>query len=145
MSELELVAIIRRMDTDGNCAITLGEFAEFVRPQVGVKPVSASPARTVSTRYTSPVRVRTTTSLLESPVALSRSLSVERRVPLVSTVVPYSRYWHLDYPVYKYRYLDYPYYRYPYVSPYSYRYPYYSPYVPPRSYWSTALGRYVAV
>jgi Ca2+-binding EF-hand superfamily protein len=166
LSELELVAIIRRMDTDGNCAITLGEFAEFVRPLIGVKPAYASPSRTVTTRYSSPVRVRTSTMLLESPVALSRSLSVERRVPLVSSVLPYSRYWDLGLPEYKYRYLDYPYTRplaysrYPYVAPVSYvapspyRYsayysPYslspYSPYVPARSYYSTALGRYVAV
>ena len=164
LTELELVAIIRRMATDGNCAITLGEFAEFMRPLVGVKLVSVSPVRTVSTRYSSPVRVRTTTTLLESPVALTRSLSVERRVPVVTTVTSSpSRFYDLDYPAYKYRYLADPYWRTPlttsvatrtilpytsYVSPYSYsRYLPYSSYVSPyyRQYWSTGLGRYVAV
>lgn len=147
LSELELVAIIRRMDTDGNCAITLGELSDFLRPLGGVKPVYASPARTVSTKYSSPVRVRTTASLLESPIRLARSFSVERRVPLVTTIAPYpySRLLDIDYPAWKYRYLDYPYYsRY---SPYYYsRYasPLY-PLSPYRSYWSTALGRYVAI
>lgn len=113
-------------------------------PLAGVKPVYASPARTVSTRYSSPVRVRTTASLLESPVRLARSFSVERRVPLVTTVspYPYRPFYDLDYPVWKYRYLDYPYYS-RYVSPYSPVYPYRP--APYRSYWSTALGRYVAV
>lgn len=150
-SELDLVAIIRRMDTNGDCSITLGEFSEFMRPLAGVKPVYSSPARTVSTRYSSPVRVRTTASLLESPVRLNRSLTVERRPALVSTVSPYRyypRYYDLDYPVYRYSYLSYPYYRY--TSPYYYSkyYPYYAPsYVSPyaRSYWSSALGRYVYV
>lgn len=149
LSELELVAIVRRIDTDGSCSLTLREFSEFMAPLAGVKPVFASPARTVSTRYSSPVRVRTTASLLESPVRLARSFSVERRVPLVTTVspYPYSRLVDVDYPLWKYRYLDYPYYSryypsaYRYVSPYSPVYPY----APYRSYWSTALGRYVAV
>lgn len=147
LSELDLVAIIRRIDTNGDCSVTIGEFSEFMRPLVGVKPVASSPARTVSTRYTSPVRVRTTTSLLESPVALSKSFSVERRVPLVTTVSPWRapRYYDLDWPYYRYRYLDYPLYsRYYTPSVYSkYYYPYVSPYT--RSYWSSALGRYVYV
>ena len=134
----------------------MSELSEFMRPLSGVKPTYASPSRTVSTKYSSPVRVRTTASLLDSPVALSRSFTAERRVPLVSSVSPYvhSRYYDLDYPAYKYRYLDYPYYRpslytpslyapSPYL-PYS-RYPslYTSPYA--RTYWSSALGRYVAI
>ena len=151
-SELELVAIVRRIDADGSCTINLREWDDFMRPLGGVKPVYASPARTVSTRYSSPVRVRTTATLLESPVRLSRSFSAERRVPLVTTVVPdvYPRWYDLDYPTWKYRY--YPYYPYspvytrvypsvyyPYVSRYSPLYPY------TRSYWNSALGRYVYV
>lgn len=162
LSELELVAIIRRIDSNGDCSISLREWDEFMRPLGGVKPVYASPARTVSTRYSSPIRVRTTASLLESPVRLARSFSVERRVPLVSTVVPapYSRWYDLDYPAYKYSYLPYSAY-----SPYSPLYPRvypsvypsvyptvyplasrYSPLYPyTRSYWSTGLARYVYV
>ena len=94
LSELELVAIIRRIDSNGDCSVSLREWDEFMRPLGGVKPVYASPARTVSTRYTSPIRVRTTASLLESPVRLARSYSVERRVPLVSTVVPAPYRWY---------------------------------------------------
>ena len=153
ISELELVAIIRRMDTDGNCAINLREFSDFMRPLGGVKPVYASPSRTVTTVYTSPVRVRTTASLLESPIRLSRSFSVERRLPSVSTVYPYpySRLVDLDYPSIKYRYqYDYPMYspsyynRSLYPSVYD-RYVYPSAYAYRGSYYSSALGRYVAV
>jgi Ca2+-binding EF-hand superfamily protein len=159
LSELELVAIIRRIDTDGNCSVTMRELDEFMRPLSGVKPTYASPARTASTKYSSPVRVRTTASLLDSPVALSRSFSVERRVPLVSSVSPYAypTYFDLDYPAYKYRYLDYPY---PYYRPSLYAPSLYGPYLPyspysrynplyrspyDRTYYSPALGRYVAV
>lgn len=141
-SEVELVAIVRRIDTNGDCNINSGELAEFMRPLGGVKPTYASPARTASTRYSSPVRVRTTASLLDSPVAaaLNRSYSVERRSTYVSVSPAYvpspyrvSRYYdpvYYDYPYYKY---GYPYSRY-YTSPY-YRYG--------DSYWSSAMGRYV--
>lgn len=156
-SETELVAIVRRIDTNGDCTISSGEFAEFLRPLGGVKPTYASPARTASTRYSSPVRVRTTTSLLDSPVraSLNRSYSVERRTtyepvsPVNTVYVSPSRYYYdLDYPYY-YRY-GYPYYSkyYPYspyyTSPYYSRYyPSYYPYRYADSYWSSALGRYV--
>ena len=159
-SEVELVAIVRRIDTNGDCTISSGEFAEFLRPLGGVKSVYASPARTASTRYSSPVRVRTSASLLDSPVraTLNRSLSVERRstyVPVspVSTVYvsPYKRYTYdplLDYPYYPYYSKYYPYTYSPsyYRSTY-YTSPYVSPYYPYRryadSYWSPSLGRYV--
>jgi Ca2+-binding EF-hand superfamily protein len=156
-SEVELVAIVRRIDTDGNCTISSGELAEFMRPLGGVKPTYASPARTASTRYSSPVRVRTTTSLLESEVraSINRSMSVERKstyVPVSPLYVSPSRYYDLDYPYYRYGYgydrygVSYPYSKYsPYYSPYVSRY--YPSYYPYRSYadsyWSSALGRYV--
>jgi len=134
-SETELVAIVRRMDTNGDCNISSGELAEFLRPLGGVKAayVSSSPVRSSPVRYSSPVRVRTA-SLIESPVSLNRSLSVERKYSPV--YVSPSRYVY-D-PVY-------PYYRYPYYSkyyPYSPLYPY-SRYYPYGSYWSPTLGRYV--
>ena len=150
-TELDLVAIIRRIDTDGSCTLSLPEFSEFMRPLPGVKPVLSSPPRTRSTKYSSPVRVRTSASLLESPIALARSFSVERRVPAVTYISPSLTRWDLDYPVYKYRYLNYPI-NYSLVRP-TYKYTGYrsqiSPYVTSayggRSYWSTALGRYVAL
>jgi Ca2+-binding EF-hand superfamily protein len=127
-SESELVAIVRRIDTNGDGTINSGEFAEFMRPLGGVKPVYASPVRSSSPmrssspiRASSPVRVKTTT-LLESPVSLNRSLSVERRLYAPLYVSPYRR-WYND-PLY---------------SPY---YPYYSRYYY-GSYWSPTLGRYV--
>ena len=160
-SEVELVAIVRRIDTNGDCSISAGEFAEFLRPLGGVKTVYASPARTASTRYSSPVRVRTTTSLLESPAMarLNRSYSVERRstyVPVspVTTVYtsPYRRtydplYYDLDYP-YTYTSKYYPYSRvYPYtaskyVSPYYATSPYYNSYYPASRYYSPYASSY---
>jgi len=35
-SELELLAIIRRIDTNGNATITFEEFGEFLKPTVPV-------------------------------------------------------------------------------------------------------------
>ena len=43
-SEMELLAIIRRVDTDGDASVDYNEFAEFVRPLV---PVEVSPGRRV--------------------------------------------------------------------------------------------------
>ena len=141
-SETELVAIVRRIDTDGNCTISSGELSEFLRQLAGVKPTYASPARTLSTRYSSPVRVRTTT-LLDSPVSLGRSYSVERR----STYTPVAYTAPLYYSPYRYRYYDSYYYDYPSTYYSRYGYPYSSLYYPYRSYadrfWSSALGRYV--
>jgi hypothetical protein len=125
-----------------------------MRPLAGVKSVYASPTRTGSTRYSSPVKVRNA-SLLESPVsaALNRSLSVERKStylaasPVYVSPYRYSRYYdplYYDYPYYsRYGspYSVYPYSAYPYSAyPYS-RYPYYRD----NTYWSASLGRYVYV
>lgn len=136
-SETELVAIVRRIDTNGDCNVNSGELAEFLRPLGGVKTVyvasspvrASSPIRASPVRYSSPVRVRTTT-LLESPAAsLNRSLSVERKLysPVYLSPYRYSRYYD-DYPYYS-RYAPYTYTR--------YGYPY-------GSYYSPTLGRYVA-
>ena len=138
----------------------------------GTKHTYVSPARTVSTRYSSPQRYRTTTTLVESPtVVTTRSLSAGRRYsysPVVTTtaldysyVSPYrySRYYDsayygvypryytsaYDYPstyVPKYYADDYYYSRYGY--PYSSTYPYYPRYgTYADRYWSSTLGRYV--
>jgi len=142
-SETELVAIVRRIDTNGDCSISSGELAEFLRPLGGVKTVItsspvrySSPVRTSPIRYSSPVRVRTAT-LIESPVSLNRSLSVERRYSPV--YVSPSRYVY-D-PVYPASYYS----RYPYYSKYYPYSPLYaSKYYPYGSYYSPTLGRYVA-
>jgi len=148
-SQDHLVAIVRRIDTDGNCQITSSELAEFLRPLSGVKatvvyssPVRtsspirvSSPVRTSPIRYSSPVRTRTAT-LIESPVSLNRSLSVERVRYSPVYVSPY-KYRSIYDPLY-YDYPTYPYYsRY---YPYTYKYGYY----PVGSYWSPTLGRYVS-
>ena len=44
-AESELVAIIRRIDTNGDSTVSSGELAEFLRPLGGVKPVYSSPVR----------------------------------------------------------------------------------------------------
>jgi len=61
-SEMELLAIIRRFDTDGDAVVNYTEFAEFVRrafpsPSVGGSPPRASSAnRTAGRGNTSPLK-----------------------------------------------------------------------------------------
>lgn len=87
LSELELVAIIRRMDTDGSCTVCFSEFAEFMRPITGIKSPMQSPPRTKSRKFNSPQRMRTEARLLDSPVVLAKSYTVERRVPTETYIV----------------------------------------------------------
>ena len=44
-SESELLAIIRRIDTDGDCRVTYDELAEFLRNCMPISGGSFSPAR----------------------------------------------------------------------------------------------------
>lgn len=87
-SEMELLAIIRRIDTDGNARINYSEFAEFVRPLVpGPRPVTyvppprpVSPQRASMTspmRSSSPARARSPTrpAAYTSPIRASASPS----------------------------------------------------------------------
>lgn len=61
-SEMELLAIIRRMDTDGDACLVYSEFADFLRPSSPAPrsmPVPESPARSSSAfraRNTSPLK-----------------------------------------------------------------------------------------
>ena len=87
-SEAELVAIIRRMDTNGDSTISSGELAEFLRPLNGVVYTSSivrssSPVRLV--RESSPVRVIRESS----PVRVVRASS-PMRVVRASSPVRYS-------------------------------------------------------
>jgi hypothetical protein len=70
---LELLAIIRRIDTDGDACVIYSEFAEYIRPLVSV-------ARSVSfvppSRLASPTRMGNTSPLKSS--APARSYSAER-------------------------------------------------------------------
>jgi len=51
-SEMELLAIIRRIDTDGDACIIYSEFAEFVRPAIPVpRSVSYAPPARSSSAY----------------------------------------------------------------------------------------------
>ena len=71
-SELELLAIVRRVDTDGDANIVYSEFAEFVRPIVPVpRPLSYPPPP----RPMSPVRTGTSPLKTSSP---ARSYSAGR-------------------------------------------------------------------
>ena len=63
-SELELLAIIRRMDTDGDATVNYSEFAEFVRPLIPVPaPISYPPPP----RPISPVRTSSSPMRTSSP------------------------------------------------------------------------------
>lgn len=101
-SETELIAIIRRLDTNGDASITYSEWCEFLNASPGISLSSTAPATTVVSRP------------LPDPLPLPSSL-----------YYPYWRYW--DYPYYgrywPYYSRYYPSYRYPY-------YPYYSRYYP---------------
>lgn len=101
-SETELIAIIRRLDTNGDASITYSEWCEFLAAAPGVSLTSTAPVTTVARTLPDPL-------------------------PLPSSYYyPYYRYW--DWPYYS-RYLPY-YSRYsPYYSRYPY-YPYYSRYYP---------------
>jgi hypothetical protein len=99
-SESELLAIIRRIDTDGDAQLNLAEFSEFLKP-LG-HHVSSLPL------------VSSYPPLYDPYFYPSRYIS------------PYSRY--SDYPYYS-RYLDYPYSRYYDYPLYSRYYPYYPRYI----------------
>lgn len=106
-AETELLAIVRRLDTDGDATVNYSEWCEFLRPTPGLAPLPV-PAEPVPVRVLDPVPTR----VLD---------------PLPSTY--YSRWW--DYP-YRYGAYDWPYYsgywgRYS-RYPYSRYYPYYSRY-----------------
>lgn len=111
-NETELVAIVRRIDQDGDAAVGYSEWADFLRPVSGVSTVPV--IRTII----DPI----TTTIVEEVLPYRSSLDYP---------YPYSRYYPYPYgSVYPYG-RDYPYSRdYPYYSrysPYS-RYPYPSRY-----------------
>lgn len=113
-SETELIAIIRRLDTNGDASITYSEWCEFLNAAPGVSLTSTAPV------------VSTVVRTLPDPLPLPSSY-----------YYPYYRYW--DWP---YRSSCWPYYSryypsaysrysgYPYYPYYSRYYPYSSPYTP---------------
>jgi len=83
-SEMELLAIIRRMDTDGDAILVYSEWAEFIKPLSparGGSPIRSSPPRASSanrTSYTSPLKASAaarsaSVNRTASPVRASRS------------------------------------------------------------------------
>lgn len=108
-SEMELLAIIRRIDTDGDASVDYNEFAEFVRPLAPVaRPVlapvppprvvvadplvrpgsplrSSSPGRVVRTVETSPGRRVT---VVEEPTRVATVYPPPRVVPVYPPVQP---------------------------------------------------------
>lgn len=78
---MELLAIVRRIDTDGDANIVYSEFAEFTRPNMPApRPVAYVPPP----RPMSPYRAAATSPLKSS--AAARSYSAER--PRASGVSP---------------------------------------------------------
>ena len=78
-SEMELLAIIRRMDTDGDAILVYSEFAEFVRPLSPVPRAGGSPARSSPARASSANRSSYTSPLKSS--AAARASSANRSSP----------------------------------------------------------------
>jgi Ca2+-binding EF-hand superfamily protein len=71
-SELELLAIIRRIDTDGDAHVEYNEFAEFIRP---LHPVPRTSVPQPPVRPSSPVRTSGSPLRGSSPVRASASYS----------------------------------------------------------------------
>lgn len=105
ITESELTAIVRRMDSSGDCTITQAEFCEFMKPLPGVVKThisrkSLSPVRSFVKKSGSPVRVKTNAALADaslehSPATrarLLRATSVGRlNYPLSSVKYSYNR------------------------------------------------------
>lgn len=84
-SEMELLAIIRRIDTDGDACVTYSEFAEFVRPAIPAPRMVPSPPP----RATSAGRYRATSPLKSSSPAraYSATRTAARSSPVRSSPV----------------------------------------------------------
>jgi hypothetical protein len=95
-SEMELIAIIRRIDTNGDASITFSEFSEFMRPAIPAPrmSVASSPPRASSaSRYSassplkssSPVRPHSAnrTAARSSPVRASPVRASPSRKPVL--------------------------------------------------------------
>ena len=80
-SEMELLAIIRRIDTDGDSTVTYSEFADFIRPLAPLpRPVTYEPPA----RYSSPQRMTHSSPLKNTSPA--RSFSAQRsRAPIMAS------------------------------------------------------------
>ena len=82
-SEMELLAIIRRMDTDGDACVTYSEFAEFVRAAFPApRPIPSPPPRA-----TSAGRYRATSPLKSSSPARAYSATRTRGAAMTSSPV----------------------------------------------------------
>jgi len=135
-SEMELTAIVRRIDQNGDATISDSEFADFLRPcgTPSAPPVPSSPKRSQSAgRYSSPLKGSSagrSLSMSASPVRVSPSrtdeilASAARTRALMDDDLARARYYDSRYPYYYDRYS-------PYWSRYSlYPYDRYSPYYP---------------
>lgn len=77
---MELLAIIRRMDTDGDACVTYSEFAEYVRPAFPAPRQPSPPPRA-----TSAGRYRATSPLKSSSPARAYSASRSRGAAMTSS------------------------------------------------------------
>ena len=93
--EIELLAIIRRIDTDGDAALTLAEFSEFLRPLAAVSLPVPVP---VSSLVVDPLPYVPAWRRYALDYPLSRPLL---DVPVVSRYDPYYNRPLYDYPVTK--------------------------------------------
>jgi hypothetical protein len=81
---MELLAIIRRIDTDGDAAIAYSEFAEFVRPAIPGPRVSSIPPL----RSSSPPRHSSSPLKSSSPMRSSSPARVTYSSPIRPSVSP---------------------------------------------------------
>lgn len=94
-TEMELLSIIRRIDTDGDCEISMPEWSEFMSPLVSPllppapplgRPIDLPPPRAYSPLRHSPLRPLTRTEEVIERSRIARSLG--RTMPVVRRVSP---------------------------------------------------------
>ena len=86
---MELLAIIRRIDTDGDCEITMPEFAEFMTPIAPLPIVERHPLDFVPPpRAYSPVPLRPLTYTEEAIERSRFARSIGRTRPVVRHISP---------------------------------------------------------
>lgn len=134
-TEAEIVAMIRRIDLDGDQCLTFSEFNQYMSGVCGPAPVVCVPEPASPVRNEKPLRAMSPIKTAESPkrpASAPRKEEPKSDLVLPSYVPRYYPYYSRYYPSYLPSYLDLPYYyrdsyyyrRYGYsYTPYDWYYP----------------------